>query len=534
MLKMTYIRRRFLRSYVEGLFSTLLSCFIFSTSYAQLTVAKVFGVGMVLQRDQPITIWGKAIPNTVVLVRMAHGSVSAKVTEQKETVVAPDSTWKVVLAPQKANTLPQTLSITNQKESLTFSDILIGDVWVCAGQSNMAFMLKNDQFARQTLPNASQLNLRLLNWQSGLTTYNSSYKSQEVSRLQPENFYSGLWQIADSSSASSFSAVAFYFGQQVQQQTNIPIGLIHLAVGGSPCEAWMSAEAVKGEKELEKLFQGNWLNNKALEPWCIERAHQNLDNLLQSKAILPRDSLGINHPFKPGFLYKAGIEPLLNFSLKGVIWYQGESNSLSFERVQQHAKLFPRLIQEWRRNWDVGDFPFYFCQLSSIGTEKGYQSHFWPEFRDSQRRIAEKMPNVGMAVTSDVGHPFDVHPTNKKVIGDRLAKIALAKTYGQKIAYSGPIFEKVTQTANQFILTFAHVEKGLQTADRKPLTGFLLEDKNGNKIEVQAEILGKNKIALPNEAGRYQRILYGWKPFSDGNLVNSEGFPASGFGVKIK
>lgn len=534
MLKKNYIKHRNLRSYVGSLFSTLLSCFIFSTSNAQLTVVKVFGSGMVLQRDQPITIWGKAIPNTVVVVRIAHGSISAKATEQKETVVALDSTWHVILTPQKADAFPQTLSITNQKESRTFYDILIGDVWVCAGQSNMAFMLKNDQFARQTLPNASQPNLRLLNWQSGLTTYNSPYKSQEVSRLQPENFYSGSWQNADSSSASSFSAVAFYFGQQIQQQTNIPIGLIHLAVGGSPCEAWMSAEAVKGDTELEKLFQGNWLNNKALEPWCIERGHQNLDNLLKSNKLLPQDSLGVNHPFKPGFLYKAGIEPLLNSPIKGVIWYQGESNSLSFERVQQHEKLFPRLIQEWRRNWSVGDFPFYFCQLSSIGTEKGYQSHFWPEFRDGQRRIAEEMPNVEMVVTSDVGHPSDVHPTNKKEVGERLAKVALAKTYGQEIAYSGPTLVKITQTPNQYILTFSYVEKGLQTADSKPLIGFLLEDKNGNKVEVKAEISGKNKIALPNEAGRYQRILYGWKPFSNGNLVNSEGFPVSTFGVKIK
>lgn len=524
-------KRKYLFHHTESICLIALSCFIFSTSYAQLKVAKVFGSGMVLQRDQPITVWGKATPNAVVVVRTTRPSST---TNSYSMPVAADSTWEINVPAQKVNAQPQKWQVISEQDTITLTDILIGDVWVCAGQSNMAFTLKNDQFARQTLSKAYQPNLRLLHWQSGLTTYNSPYKPQEVSRLQPEHFYSGSWHVADSTSASNFSAIAFYFGHQIQQQTNIPLGLIHLAVGGSPCEAWMSAEAVKGEAELEKLFQGDWLHNKALESWCIERGHQNLDNLLKSKGIIPKDRLGVNHPFKPGFLYKAGIEPLLNFPIKGVIWYQGESNSLSFERVQQHEKLFPRLIQDWRRQWQLGEFPFYFCQLSSIGTEKGYQSHFWPEFRDSQRRIAEKMPNVGMAVTSDVGHPSDVHPTNKKVVGERLAKVALAKTYRQKIAYSGPTFVKITQTTNQYILTFAHVEKGLQTADNKPLTGFLLEDKDGNKIEVKADILEKNKIALSNEAGSYQRILYGWKPFSDGNLINSEGFPASTFGAKIK
>lgn len=509
----------------------LLVCLALSTGYAQFKIAKVFGSGMVVQRDRPILIWGKAAPNTEVVVRTTRLS---SVAASYQITAAADSTWSVRLPAQKANSQPQQWQISSKQDTITLTDILIGDVWVCAGQSNMAFMLKNDQFARQTLTDLHKANLRLLNWQSVLTTYNFPYKSQEVNRLQPENFYSGSWQIADSLSARNFSAVAFYFGQQLQQRTNIPIGLIHLAVGGSPCEAWMSPEAVKGDDELERIFQGNWLKNTALEPWCIERGHQNLDKLMESNEPLPQDSLGINHPFKPGFLYKAGVEPLLKFPIKGVIWYQGESNSLSDARVRQHEKLFPKLIENWRRKWDLGDFPFYFCQLSSIGTDKGYHSHCWPEFRDSQRQIAEKVPNVGMVVTSDIGHPSDVHPTNKKVVGERLSKLALAKTYKQKVRYLGPTCAKITQSPSRLVLTFTYVEKGLQTADNKPVKGFLLEDTKGIKTEVNAEIVGKNKIVLLNKIGRYQRILYGWEPFSDGNLINSEGLPASTFEVKIK
>ena len=504
----------------------LLVClFLSQPSEAQFSLAKVFGSGMVLQREQPIHIWGKGIPSQPV-----QGRFSA---ENQQTIVATDSSWHLVFKKQKTNRTPQTIRIASSGAVVELTNILIGDVWVCAGQSNMAFMLKNDQFASQTLSQIHHPNLRLLNWQPQLSTYNVPYKPQKISYLQPENFYRGSWKVSDSLTARDFSAVAFYYGQLLQATTNIPIGLIHLAVGGSPCEAWMRAEAVNDNAELVQLFHGNWLKNNILEPWCIERGHQNLDNLIQEKYTLPTDSLGYNHPFKPTFLYRAGIEPLLSFPIKGVIWYQGESNSLSLERVNQHEKLFPLLIQDWRKNWKQGDFPFYFCQLSSIGTEKGYKSQYWPEFRDSQRRIAELLPNVGMAVTSDCGHPSDVHPTNKKVVGERLARVALAKTYQKKIVSSGPILLKVKQEANQFILTFSNAPKGLQVTDNQELRGFELEDSSGQRTEVQAVIKGKTIRIPTNSATVYRRILYGWKPFTEGNLINSEGLPASTFVVEL-
>ncbi len=504
----------------------LLVClFLSQPSEAQFSLAKIFGSGMVLQREQLIHIWGKGIPAQSVTGRFS--------TENQKTTIASDSSWHLVFKKQKANAVPQTIRITSNEVAIELTNILIGDVWISAGQSNMAFMLKNDQFARQTLPHAQHPNLRLLNWQAGLTTYNSPYKPAEISRLKPENFYAGSWQMADSLTARDFSAVAFYFGQMVQASINIPIGLIHLAVGGSPCEAWMRAEAVKADAELAKVFRGNWLKNNSLEPWCIERGHQNLDNLINEKSELLNDSLGYNHPFKPTFLYQAGIEPLLNFPIKGVIWYQGESNSLSLGRVNQHEKLFPLLIKDWRKNWKQGDFPFYFCQLSSIGTEKGYKSQYWPEFRDSQRRIAATIPNVGMVVTSDYGHPSDVHPTNKKVIGERLARLALATTYRQKIAASGPVFLKVKKKTNQFILIFQYTEKELKTADNQAVRGFELEEASGKCTKVQAIIKGKTIIIPNNKSTTYRRLLYAWQPYTTANLINSEGLPASTFVVEL-
>lgn len=505
----------------------LLACFFISQpSEAQFSLAKVFGSGMVLQREQPIHIWGKGIPTQSV-----RGRFSA---ENQQTIVATDSSWHLVFKKQKANVIPQTIRITSNEAALELTNILIGDVWICAGQSNMAFMLKNEQFASQTLSQTHHPNLRLLNWQPQLSTYHVAYKPQEISYLQPENFYSGSWKVADSLSARDFSAVGFYFGDKLQTSTNVPTGLINLAVGGSPSEAWIRAEAVKNDTTLTKIFQGNWLNNSHVEPWCIERGHQNLDDLLHKKYELPNDSLGYNHPFKPSFLYQAGIEPLLNLPIKGVIWYQGESNSLSLERVNQHEKLFPLLIQDWRNSWEQGDFPFYFCQLSSIGTEKGYKSQYWPEFRDSQRRMAATIPNVGMAVTSDYGHPSDVHPTNKKVVGERLARLALATTYRQQIAASGPVFLKIKMKTNQFIITFQHTEQGLKTADDQVVRGFELEDTFGKRTEVEAIIKGNTIIIPANKATTYRRILYAWQPYTNANLINSEGLPASTFAVEIQ
>ncbi|GHB86922.1 sialate O-acetylesterase [Persicitalea jodogahamensis] len=501
---------------------------------AQLSLAKVFSSGMVLQRDQPIQVWGKATPGAVVSVRLFDTAATRSKMTQKEARVAADSTWQLALEAQKANARPQVLQVISNRDTLTLNDLLIGDIWICAGQSNMAFMPKNDRFAAASLQNATNPKLRLLNYQPSVSVYDVPYTVGEIPNLQPEHFYlPSTWQTADSVSARDFSAVGFYFGQMVQRETGVPIGLITVAVGGSPAEAWVRPQTVAGNANLEPMFRGDWLDNPSLEPWCIERGYQNLDNLLATNLALPGDSLGVNHPFKPGFLYQAGIAPLLGLSIRGVLWYQGESNALSLRRVQQHEQLFPALVRDWRQQWRQGDFPFYFCQLSSIGTEKGYRSEHWPEFRDSQRRMAETIPNTGMAVTSDVGHPSDVHPTDKKTVSERLARVALADTYGRKIAARGPSPQKVRQQGKQIILTFQNSDKALKTKDAQPLAGFELEDKAGIRHPAQATISGNKVHVIKPENSNWQRVLYGWQPFSAGNLQNAAGLPASTFQLNI-
>lgn len=335
------------------------------------TLAGVWQSEMVVQRNQPITIRGRGIPGAAV--RAAFGG------EQQNALVRPDSAWSLGFAARPASATPDSIRLESGPERIVLRDVLVGDVWLCAGQSNMAFPLASDRYARQTLPNVHNPLLRLLNYVPALTTYSPAYKSAELPHLQPGQFYRpARWQPADSASARLFSAVGYYAGQMIQQETGVPIGLVNVAVGGSPAEAWIRPDPTAKSAALEAVFAGDWFRNATLEPWCIERGHQNLDSLILSGYAAPKDSLGYNHPFKPGFLYEAGIRPFLPLCIAGILWYQGESNALSLARVRQHEQLFPQLIATWRTDWQRPDLPVYVCQLSSIGTKRGYKSEYWP------------------------------------------------------------------------------------------------------------------------------------------------------------
>ncbi|WP_461138662.1 sialate O-acetylesterase [Spirosoma pomorum] len=491
----------------------------------KLTIADVWQSGMVIQRNQPVTIWGRGLPGAAVRAVFRR--------EKRTATVAADSSWLVTFSARPASVTPVSIRVESQAERIILTDVLIGDVWLCAGQSNMAFELKNDRFASEILPKVHNSLLRLLNRRPALTTYKAAYKPSDRKHLLPDHFYQPAhWQSADSASARLFSAVGYYAGQRVQQQTGIPIGLISVAVGGSPTEAWLRPDSRTGQVVSDAVFKGDWLTNPALEPWCIERGHENLDSLLLAARAVPKDSLGYNHPFKPGFLYAAAIQPLLRLGIAGILWYQGESNALSQARVVQHEQLFPQLLADWRADWQRPDLPVYFCQLSSIGTERGYKSEYWPLFRDSQRRMADSLPHVGMAVTSDVGHAWDVHPTNKKAVGERLAGVMLAGTYEQNELLS-PSVKQIVRSQTGWTITFADAGTGLHTADRQPVRGFALGDETGPKTAISATLLRQTVKLETSDRAAGTYLYYGWQPFSTANVVNSAGLPLSTFRLPL-
>jgi sialate O-acetylesterase len=494
---------------------------------SRLKLALPFGDHMVLQRDLPLPIWGEAATGENVTVHFAGQELS--------TIANMEGNWQVKLAPLTVSLEPRELKVATLSESLVCRHVLVGDVWLCAGQSNMEWPLEKETHAIEALREVKHNSLRLLNLNYAGQNFSAKpFGKAELARQTAQNFYRGEWQCALPETVQSFSAVGYYFGKKLQSHIqNIPIGLIHMAVGGSPTEAWISRETLAANAQLKAIVHANWMENVELEPWCRQRGYDNLKSALQQKLLLPTNEMGPCHAFQPGFLWEAGIARVMTFGIRGVIWYQGESNSLSLRRVQQHEQLFPLLVYDWRTQWQQGAFPFLYCQLSSIGTTGGYQSHFWPEFRDSQRRMLEIIPNTGMAVTSDIGHTTDVHPRNKRDVGERLALWALAKSYSQSLPYSGPLAESIKQNGKTLHVKFEHVFAGLSTSNGKPVSGFEIAGENNEfqpataTIEADSVLLESHKIAQPKS------VRYGWQPFSQGNLINSAKLPASTFRLSL-
>lgn len=484
---------------------------------ATVRLARIFSDNMVIQRDKPVVVWGTGNPDENVEVAFAGMS--------RRVVVKHDSTWTVSFSKQKANTHPQSLEIRTSNEKLIFRNILIGDVWICSGQSNMEWPVQKEMHFKAEKMQANQPLIRLNNPSpAGRYVYNFAYGDSLNKRLTNRDFYRWeSWQSCDSTTFRPMSAVAYYFAKSIVTRAGVPVGLINLAIGGAPIETFISREAMANSKQFAaKVKPGNWLENDALSEWTRIRAGQNVGNNPTGF----QDDLGLNHAYKPGFAYEGGVKPLFPFAVKGVIWYQGESNSLEKPRVEEYNDLFKLMVSDYRSGWKNSNMPFYWVQLSSIDTAT-YQSSFWPQFRDGQRRLMDEVKNSGMAVCSDIGFKDNVHPTNKKDVGERLARWALKQTYNINVVPSGPLPAKA-HYKNGSVVVLLRYAAGLKTADGKVLRGFSFD----GKTEVQATI-DNGRIIIPASV-KPTCVYYAWKPFTDANLVNAENLPASTFKIKVK
>ena len=495
----------------------ILICILFPfTATAQLQLAKIFSDNMMLQRDKPIVIWGKAAPGNTVTVSFANSKA--------DTIAQKDTAWKIILPRQKAQTVPQTLTVQSGQQTISINNILIGDIWLCMGQSNMEFPMQREMHYKEAIKESSQPLIRLYNpTYAGKNIFNSPYSDSVIQLLNENDFYKGQWQNCDSNSFKTMSAVAYYFGKNIAAQTDIPVGLINIAIGGAPLETFIDPDALLQDSRFNNKVKGDWLLNAALPIWIRERGKQNIGSLQN----IPSDAIGKNHAYKPGFAFKAGILPLLNIPIKGILCYQGESNAQEMERVNEYGALSALLIKDYRKKWGQPALPFYYVQLSSIDTLK-YKGALWPHFRDEQREMLSLIPNSGMAVCSDIGFKDDVHPTNKKNVGERLSYWALNKIYGKSVVPSGPLPQKAVYQNGLLTVSFMYAGKGLQTSDGKTLNGFSAD---GNLSLVAVIQNNKVLIQLPTKP---EFIYYGWKSFSDGNLTNSDLLPASTFKIKVQ
>lgn len=474
--------------------------------FGGLKLAPIFTDNMVLQRNKPTKFWGTANPGTKISVRFDKKTQNA--------IAQYDGKWQTLFPKKSADGKKHTIIIENQNQKITLQNIVIGDVWLCSGQSNMEFELKNASTGKQDIPLSTNSNLRFFDRKAKFGFPGSPYSLEQLETLNQLQFFNEntAWQEANPATSTEFSAVGYYFGKMLQDSLHSPIGLINNAVGGSPTEAWIDRLTLEHHPRLVDMLY-NWTKNDYIHPWCRERASQNLE-----KAENPLQ----RHPYHPAYLYESGMADLVDLPIAGVIWYQGESNA---HNVELHEITFPTLVESWRKAFNNSELPFYYVQLSSM--EVGRET--WGHFRDSQRRLLSVIPHSGMVVSSDFGDRTDVHPTNKKPVGERLTRWALADTYNFSIVKSGPLFKNATFVNNKAIVEFTDAVE-LKTSDGEAVKTVEVAGKD--KVFYPADsvrIVGNRLEASSNKVMHPAYVRYGWASFSEGNLVNEVGLPASTF-----
>lgn len=473
-------------------------------NYGGLQMPRVYSDNMVLQRGPELKVRGVADAGEKVTVQLG---------KQKATGLTGSSGhWEVVLKDLKAGG-PYTLEISTRQRRLSYQNVMIGEVWLCSGQSNMAFMVKQAEGAKALLSRVTEDHMRLFDMKQRVYTDAVSWDSLDLVALNRLDYYLPVsWELPETQNVADFSAVAYYFGRMLADSLNVTVGLICNAVGGAPAEAFIDRHSLEFNHQLVDLLY-DWANNDMIQDWVRGRAALNIKKSSQK---------GQRHPYEPCYLYETGIRPLRDFPIQGVIWYQGESNA---HNVELHEAIFPVLVESWRHIWG-GEMPFYSVQLSSLNRPS------WPHFRDSQRRLALSLRNSGIAVSSDVGNPTDVHPTRKKEVGERLARLALNGTYGHKqVVSSGPMFDKVRFQKGAAWVSFFNGQ-GMKSSDGQPLSSFEIAGEDGLFWPAEAIVVGDEIKVSSSHVNQPCEVRYGWQPYSAGNLVNQENLPASTFRTK--
>ena len=472
-----------------------------SGDFGGLALSPLFTDHMVIQRNQAVRIFGTA--NAGEQVRVTFSG------KELITSAGANGQWMAEFAPMSAGG-PYELIVSAEK-SILIKDILVGEVWLCSGQSNMAFPMKRELHYEQELPGSDLAEIRLFNFNPVAWPGSGAFTPEAMQRInEGDYFLAGPWESCTPASVSEFSAVAYFFGKELYEKLGVPIGLIHNAVGGSNTESWIARKTLEFHPDFTDML-ADWLHNEQVQPWCRIRAAENLQNA---------PGMNQQHPFAPAYLFGTGIVPLENYPFRGVIWYQGESNA---EKIDQHEKLLTCLVDDWRSFLDNQELPFYYVQLSSLNRET------WSEFRDSQRRLMTQIPYAGMAVTSDIGHPTDVHPRNKKDVGQRLSLWALARTYDQPVVYSGPLYRSMEIKNNKIRLYFDHTGSGLSTPGNQNPVGFEIAEEDRVYLPARVKI-SKEHVVLSGKGMSHPRyVRYAWEPYTQANLINKEGLPASSF-----
>lgn len=475
-----------------------------ATAQAAIVMSVSFGDGMVLQRDAPIRVFGQASEGAVVTVQL-HG--------QQDTATSQSGTWMATLNPMPAGG-PYDLTISGDGTDLAYSDVMLGEVWLASGQSNMAMALQGTKGSAQYLPTGPTPTLRFL--KIPVTEFG------EINRKRVS------WTHASPETAKTFSAVAYFFGVELQKRLGVTVGIIGSYRGATWNENWMTAESIKETPTLKYLFDKYDAEYaRFADEAAYESAYQAyLEKMTAWRAkggwsygMVPFAPLGPKAYQRPSGLYECMIKPLQPYSIKGCIWYQGEGNSA---RHEEFRTLFPAFVRGWRDSWQSPDMPFYFVQLPP------YKDKTWPFFRQAQLDCAKSIRNCGLVVSEGCGDPIDIHPKTKKPIGDRLAVAVSAEVYGHAHIPFGPVYDSVSFDGKRATVSFDYADKGLAVRSESTKA---FEIAGADKVYAIASFkLDEERLVLWNDdipAPRYVR--YAFKPNPGLCLFNLDGLPASPF-----
>jgi sialate O-acetylesterase len=488
---------------------------------AQVTLPKILGSHMVVQRDLPVHVWGTAIPGEAVTVSFRG--------ESRSVIAGHLGSWSVYLRPGPAGG-PFQMIVSGAiaaspgsaspvpEPSITLDDVLVGDVWIASGQSNMEFELKKAATAAEDLPKADNPRVRLLIVKKTAIDY-------PLGNVDFDATMQLGWTASTPDSAKDFSAVGWYFAREIEQREHVPVGVIDSSWGGTVADAWTRMAALGQDAALAPVFV-SWGKMTEREEEARIEARDEQRQRDQARAQGKPEPQFPWHPqldsWGPGMLWNGMIAPLTQFPIRGVIWYQGESNS-TLARAPLYQRVFSTMIEDWRRQWGVGDFPFLYVQISNFKSTPGED---WATLREQQRRTLA-LRNTAMAVTIDIGNPDNVHPTDKLDVGLRLARAARALSYGENVEYIGPMFRQATPEGNAIRAWFDHA-KGL-TAKGGAVTGFEVAGKDLKFAPATATVDGATILASSPSVTEPVYVRYGWENSPLCNLFDNEGLPASPF-----
>ena len=480
---------------------------------AEVKLPAIISDHMLIQQQMPVRIWGKAAAGEKVAVELNGRRASA--------IAEGSGAWEVFLSPM-ANGGPYEMNVQGANQ-LVVHDVLVGEVWVGSGQSNMELPMTRVKDADAEIAAADFPQIRLFT------------VKKKVSDT-PLDDVDGAWSLCTPASTKNFSAVGYFFSRYIHQNRHVPVGFIHSSWGGTPAQSWTTHPTLEANPLLKPILE-EWDQTLAAYPAAKEKYDKQLADYKVAAAAAkadgkpapaaPRAPAGPGHPNTPAGLWNGMIAPITPYAIRGVLWYQGESNA-DPKHAYPYRFLFRSMIEDFRHEWAEGDVPFLFVQLAS------FQSNgTWPVLRESQTDALE-LRNTGMAVIDDIGEPKNIHPLNKQDVGKRLGLAAQAIAYGEKIEYSGPMFRELTREVNALRIYFDHTGAGLQSRGGEKLLGFEIAGKSGDFVPAEARIDGLTVVVSCDQVADPAKVRYAWADDPKATLENREGLQASPFRADLK